>query len=329
MGADQDVDLALAGPLEHLADLGLGPEAVDDFDHEGKLGHARAEAAMVLFRQDRRRHEHSDLLARIDRPERAADRDLGLAVADVAADQAVHRLSLGHVALDGLDGRELVGRFLIRKGRFKFGDPVRIWGGRQSPRGPSALGLDVDQLLSQIDDGHRRRVSCASPRLTSPSSRGRLGLAAAHVFLHQVDLGDGDVELGALGELEEQGFFGVLGRLVDEVKAEVTGDSVVDVDDQITLVQVEEAVDGPALVAAARDGPAHLGTSEELVVADHQRAGVDQVKAGADPAFGQMKPARARRARCRRRPRPAARPRRHCGRRSRRFRRRRRFQARP
>ena len=26
--------------LEHLADLGLGPEAVDDLDHEGKLGHA-------------------------------------------------------------------------------------------------------------------------------------------------------------------------------------------------------------------------------------------------------------------------------------------------
>ena len=60
--------------------------------------------------------------------------DLGLAVADVAADQAVHRLALGHVVLDDFDRRELVGRFLIGKGRFEFGYPVRVFGrDKQSP----------------------------------------------------------------------------------------------------------------------------------------------------------------------------------------------------
>ncbi len=92
----------------------------------------------------------------------------------------------------------------------------------------------------------------------------------------------------------------MLGRLVDEMQAAVAGDSVIDVDDQVSLVQVEEAVDGPALVSPAIDGPANLGAGEELVVADHQRAGVDQVEAGADAAFGQMQPAALRRARCRR-----------------------------
>ena len=106
-----------------------------------------------------------------------------------------------------------------------------------------------------------------------------LGLAAADVLLHQVDLGDRDVELGPLGELEEQRFLGVLGRLVDEVQAAVAGDAVVDVDDQVALVQVEEAVDRPALVAPAGDRPADLGAGEQLVIADDQRPGVDQVEA--------------------------------------------------
>ena len=157
----------------------------------------------------------------------------------------------------------------------------------------------------------------------------RLGLAAADVLLHQVDLGDRDVELGPLGELEEQGLLGVLGRLVDEVQAAIPGDPVVDVDDQVALVQVEEAVDRPALVAPAGDRPADLGAGEELVIADDQRPGVDQVEARPDPADGQMRAAPIGPARCRRRPRPAARPRPRCGRRSGRGRRRRRRRARP
>ena len=57
----------------------------------GILGHPLAEGAVVLLGQDGRRHQHGDLLAVVDRLERGADGDLGLAVADVAADEAVHR----------------------------------------------------------------------------------------------------------------------------------------------------------------------------------------------------------------------------------------------
>ena len=70
------------------------------------------------------------------------------------------------------------------------------------------------------------------------------------------------------------------------MQAAIPRDPVVDVHDQVALVQVEEAVDGPALVPPAGDRPADLGAGEELVVADHERLGVDQVKAGADPADG-------------------------------------------
>ena len=83
-----------AGALEDLAHLGTGPEPVDDLDVERKLAHPRREAAMMLLGQDRRRHQHGHLLAGVDGLEGRADGDLGLAVADVAADQAVHRLLL-------------------------------------------------------------------------------------------------------------------------------------------------------------------------------------------------------------------------------------------
>ena len=124
------------GALQDVADLGLGPEAVDDLDREGKLGHARGEAAMVLLGEDGGGHEHGDLLAGVDGLEGRADGDLGLAVADVAADQAVHRLALGHVALDGLDGRELVGRLLVGERRLELGHPVAVLGrDRRIPAG--------------------------------------------------------------------------------------------------------------------------------------------------------------------------------------------------
>ena len=47
----------------------------------------------MLLGEQRRRHEHRDLLAVGERDERRAQRDLGLAEADVAADEAVHRLA--------------------------------------------------------------------------------------------------------------------------------------------------------------------------------------------------------------------------------------------
>ena len=56
--------------------------------------------------------EHRHLLAVGDRDERRAQRDFGLAEADVAAHQAVHRLARRQVLDHRLDRRRLVGRLL-------------------------------------------------------------------------------------------------------------------------------------------------------------------------------------------------------------------------
>ena len=62
----------------------------------------------MLLREKGCRHQHRDLLAVLHRLERRAYGDLGLAVADVAADHAVHRDSLLHIGLHLGDGGELI-----------------------------------------------------------------------------------------------------------------------------------------------------------------------------------------------------------------------------
>ena len=187
-----------------------------------------------------------------------ADRDLGLAIADVAADQSVHRLALGHVVLDRFDRRELVGRFLVRKSRFELCHPVRVFGQISKARLEPALGLDVDQLLSQVDNRLGDALFPFLPGRCADLGERGVGFTAADVFLHQVDLGDRHVKPGPLGKLEQQRFLGMLGRLIDEVQPAVTRDPVVDMDDQVAFVQVEEAVDRPAFISPAGHRAAEL-----------------------------------------------------------------------
>ena len=67
----------------------------------------------MLARQQRRRHHHGDLLARHRRDEGGAQRDLGLAEADIAADEPVHRPAGAEIVEHRVDGVLLVFRLLV------------------------------------------------------------------------------------------------------------------------------------------------------------------------------------------------------------------------
>ena len=82
----------------------------------------------------------------------------------------------------------------------------------------------------------------------------------------------------------------MLVRLGEEVEPSIPGDPVVDMDDQVAFVQIQEAVDRPGLVSPTGRGPADLGAGEQLVIADDQGPGVDQVESRPDPADGQRQP---------------------------------------
>ena len=86
--ADHDIHLAAREALDRLLRLLVGLEPAERPQVHGEPGEALGEGLEVLPHQQRRRHEHRDLLAVLHRLERGAHRDLGLAVADVARDAA-------------------------------------------------------------------------------------------------------------------------------------------------------------------------------------------------------------------------------------------------
>ena len=86
------IDLAGREAVDHLPGLTGGEEAGEHLDPDRVAGEPVGEGVAVLLGEQRRRHQHGDLLAVLDRLERGADGDLGLAEPDVAAHQAVHRV---------------------------------------------------------------------------------------------------------------------------------------------------------------------------------------------------------------------------------------------
>ena len=90
------------------------------------IEHPLAKGLEVLLREHGRGREHGDLFAFHHRLERGADRDLGFAEADVAADQAIHRARFLHVALRLGDRFQLIGRFAKGKGMLEFELPFRV-----------------------------------------------------------------------------------------------------------------------------------------------------------------------------------------------------------
>ena len=71
-------------------------------------------------REDRGGSEDGDLFAVLHGLEGGAHGDFGFAVADVAAEQAVHRRGGFHVLLDGADRGELVVGLVVVEGVFKL-----------------------------------------------------------------------------------------------------------------------------------------------------------------------------------------------------------------
>ena len=115
VGADHDVDVAVGKPLLDLRQLLRRDQARGLRDIDREAAKTLGKGLAVLPRQQRGRHHHRDLLAVERHGKRRAQRHLGLAEADVAADQPVHRPAAFEVLQRGVDGAELVLGFLVGK----------------------------------------------------------------------------------------------------------------------------------------------------------------------------------------------------------------------
>ena len=106
-----------------------------------------------------------------------------------------------HVVLDGGDGGELVGRFAIGKRGVEFALPGRVGGKADAgPRRPH--GLQLQHFGRQIGDGSFGRFFLLGPKPAADVGQRRLALAAADVFLHQLDIGRRDVDFRAAVEFQ-------------------------------------------------------------------------------------------------------------------------------
>ena len=105
----------------------------------------------MLARQQRRRHHDGDLLAVHRGDESGAQRDLGLAEADIAANQPVHRPAGGQIVEHGLDGGVLVVGLLVGEAGAEF--VVEAGGdGKLRRLAQLPLGRDLDQLAGDLAD---------------------------------------------------------------------------------------------------------------------------------------------------------------------------------
>ena len=111
-----------------------------------------AERDEVLLGEERRRHEHGDLLALHHGLERRAHGDLGLAEPDVAADEPIHRLGQLHVGLDLVDRRDLVGRLLVGERVLELVLPRRV-GTERVTGHRQTHGVEAHELAGHVAHG--------------------------------------------------------------------------------------------------------------------------------------------------------------------------------
>ncbi len=91
VGADDDVDGAFGKALLHAREFGCGDQPRSLRDLHRIAAQPFGEGLEVLARQQRGRHHDRDLPAAHRRDKGGAQRHFGLAEADVAADQTIHR----------------------------------------------------------------------------------------------------------------------------------------------------------------------------------------------------------------------------------------------
>ncbi len=151
VGADDDIDPPARHVRLHLLGALGGHEARQLLDPDRQSGETFGEAAVMLARQQRGRHHHRHLGSRHHRGEGRAQRHLGLAEADVAADEPVGRPPRRQIAERVADRLLLVLGLGIGKARGEF--VVHPLGRRHRLAfAQLPLGRDFDELAGDVAD---------------------------------------------------------------------------------------------------------------------------------------------------------------------------------
>ena len=140
--------------------------------------------------------QEGHLFAVVDRLECGANGHLGLAVAHVAADQAVHRPVGLHIALDRVDGMQLVVGLLVGEGGLHLFLP-RAVRAVDMALDQLALGVELEQVVGDLGHGALGALLDHLPVGRAQPRDRRRALAGAHVAAQAVGLMHRHIELVA------------------------------------------------------------------------------------------------------------------------------------
>ena len=238
----------------------------------------------MLLGEDRRRHQHHHLLAVHRGLVRGAQRDLGLPVADVAADQAVHRPLALHVGLDRVDRLHLVGGLAVGEGGLEVQLQLAV---RREGVAPAdqALGVEVEQLAGHLLGGAPGAGLQVQPALAAQRAQLRLGAVGADVAADLGELVGGSEDLVASPVLQLEVVAGdVRERL--RVEAREAGDPVVLVHHQIADPELDRLRD-PVPRLGRGGGPAAV---DQPRIGDHRQLQLGGDEALAQPGLREVQP---------------------------------------
>ena len=265
MGADDDLDRAVLQARPRLRRL-LGPHHPRQLTHLHRpAGEAFGEGLVVLPREQGGRRDDRHLLSRHRHHKGGPQRNLGLAEADVAADQTIHRHALAEIFKHVADGVQLVVRLLIGEAGAEFGEQARR---RYHGLGLAqrALGRQGDQPLGH---GAQALLGLGLPRLPTraaqPVQLNPVGVRA--VTGQKVNVFNRQVKFALTGVQQLQA---VVRRLLDvqRLQALVPPDAVIQVHDQIAGRQrrsLRQEVGRPTLLARPRQP-----ISQNIGLGDHR-----------------------------------------------------------
>ena len=238
--------------------LGGGDEAAEAADLDREAFEARLEILIMLAREKGGRADDRDLHPGHRRDEGGAERDLGLAEADVADDQPIHRLAGAEIAERVGDGAVLIVGFLVREAVDEAGEAGFGFG--DVGLAQRALGGDGDELARDFADPLLHPRLAALPRFAAELVEA--GALFAAVAGEDLEVFDRDVELVAAEVGQRDAIVRVLADR-DRGQALVAADAVFHVDDKVAGRQRsefgEEGVGGLlALVAADQPVAEHV-----------------------------------------------------------------------
>ena len=237
--ADHDIDAAFAQELEHLLLLRRRTETAEHFDPHRIIEHALAEGFEMLLREHGGGREHGDLFAFHHGFERGANRDLGFAEADIAADQPIHRARLLHVALRRVDRLELIGGFAKRKRMLELALPFRV-----RTEGVAelrfALRLHRQHLAGVIENGSGGVGFGARPFRVGERTERRRFFADTDITRNEIRLLQRDVEPGVVGKFEREHFLFAAAHRRHFHELLETADAVFEMHDEIAFGQFAE-----------------------------------------------------------------------------------------